>query len=815
MQKNGTLNDALKYIKLGFAVVPLRPGEKLPAIEDYHNNPIDTETKAQIRWLHHPNDNLGIVLGPKSRICAVDFDTNHGATDEMLKMFPRTVTAKTRLGFHFYFKLPEGISLEKTSVILFPPLDGKAPNQAPAVLYLTKRQFVLPPSVVSVDKSGNPLTPYEYRWHSDSGGDLGFNDCPLAPLPEWCLKGLIETRSPSSPTPQTALPSQRKHPENTRHKFLLDTATRMRKRGEPPEKIEAELHLNNRRNCNPPKEGAELEIRNIVKWVSEHVEPAATLDEAIKEEEYLIPLGHKDTEYYYSSSSNRQIVTLPRSGHNTGNFLDLMPLRYWQDKYGFENKKGQIIVDWVQASSDLQEACRDNGIFNQQRARGVGCWRYKEKLIIHLGDRLYVDGQEASLNALGIKEHTYILSERVDPPNEPPLSVVDCRQLTELCSSLKWKDSSSGMLLAGSMALMRICGALPWRPQIWVTGPKGSGKSTVVDKLFHPIAGTYGLFVQGNTSEAGIRQGLQCASRPVLFDESETSDKKSLARMKGIFELIRQASSESEGRILKGTPDGKGLSFKVNSSFYLSSIRVSLTEEADFSRFAILELDRGDSSKWPDIEKKFDRITNDFGNRLFSRIVGMYPTLLANKKVFEEIIAPQSERRAAQQYGILLAGFACLISDTVITEELARRMVEQLPCIRHVDSKIELADEFECMDHLLSSEVKIAAGDRVERSSFEKELTMARGSSDGGLQLRLFGVDCNAEAVYVAVRHPSLSQMFTNTKWDSMWGNALARLPNAKVTRHRFGTNKKHCVRIPWEAVFPPESQPERSITAD
>lgn len=807
------LNDALKYIKLGFAVVPLRPGEKLPAIEDYHNNPIDTETKAQIRWLHHPNDNLGIILGPKSKICAVDFDTNHGATDEMLKMFPRTVTAKTRLGFHFYFKLPEGISLEKTSVVLFPPLDGKAPNQAPAVLYLTKRQFVLPPSVVSVDKNGDPLTPYEYRWHSDAGGDLGFNDCPLAPLPEWCLKGLLE---PKPPSPQRPPSGQQKHPENTRHKFLLDTATRMRKRGEPTEKIESELHLNNRRNCNPPKEGADQEIKNIVKWVAENVQPAETLQQAIEEEQYIIPLGHKHTEYYYTTSSNRQIVALPRSGHNTGNFLDLMPLRYWQDKYGFENKKGQVIVDWVQAASDLQEACRDQGIFNQQRARGVGCWRYnKDKLLIHLGDRLYIDGQEASLNALGTNDHTYILSERVKPPTEVPLSVSDCGQLTDLCGALKWKDSSSGMLLAGSMALMRICGALPWRPQIWVTGPKGSGKSTVVDKLFHPIAGTYGLFVQGNTSEAGIRQGLQCASRPVLFDESETSDKKSLARMKGVFELIRQASSESEGQILKGTPDGKGLAFKVNSSFYLSSIRVSLTEEADFSRFAILELDRGDSSKWPEIEKKFDKMTNEFGNRLFSRMVGMFPTLLANKAVFEEIIASQTERRSAQQYGILLAGYACLVSDTVVTEAFARQLVELLPCVRHRDARSELADEFECIEHLLASEVKVAAGAGVERSSFEKELSVARGSQEGALQLRLFGVDCTQEAVYIAVRHPSLSQMFTNTKWDGMWSGALIRLPKAISTRWRFGTNKKHAIRIPWDAVFPPESQPERSIAAD
>lgn len=811
------LNAALKYIKLGFSVVPLRPGTKTPVIDDYHNKPIDTEQKAMAHWLHRQKDNLGIILGPKSKLCSVDFDTNHGATDDMLKAFPRTVTARTRNGFHFYFRLPEGTTIEKSSIVLFPPLDGKAPNQAPAVLYLNKRQFVLPPSIVSVDKDGNPIAPFEYRWHSDAGGDLSFTDCPLAELPGWVLEKLAGTKSPAPPQRSTAaLPARTKHPENTRHKFLLDTATRMRKRNEPAEKIEAELHINNRRNCNPPKEGADQEIKNIVKWVMEHVEPAQTIEQAIEEEQYIIPLGHKDTDYFYTTSSNKQIIPLSRSGHNMGNFLDLMPMSYWQDRYGFENKKGQVIVDWAQAASDLMESCRDNGIFNQQRARGVGCWRYnKDKLLIHLGDRLYIDGQEASLNALGTTDHTYILSERVNPPIDPPLSVQDCRQLTDLCGALKWKDHSSGMLLAGSMALMRICGALPWRPQIWVTGPKGSGKSTVVDKLFHPIAGSYGLFVQGNTSEAGIRQGLQCASRPVLFDESETSDKKSLARMKGIFELIRQASSESEGRILKGTPDGKGLAFKVNSSFYLSSIRVSLTEEADFSRFAILELDRGDANKWPEIEKKFDQITSEFGNRLFSRMVNMYPTLLANKKVFEEIIAPQSERRAAQQYGILLAGFACLVSDTVITEDLARRMVEQLPCVRKVDNRMEMADEFECMDHLLSSEVKIAAGDRVERSSFEKELSIARGSSDGGLQLRLFGVDCDAEAVYVATNHPCLSQMFNNTKWDGMWANALTRLPGAKRTRHRFGTNKKHCAKIPWEAVFPPEAPHEPSIGAD
>ena len=49
-------------------------------------------------------------------------------------------------------------------------------------------------------------------------------------------------------------------------------------------------------------------------------------------------------------------------------------------------------------------------------------------------------------------------------------------EILELAQQFQWDVQASGMLLAGWVALAPICGALDWRPHIWLTGGAGTGK---------------------------------------------------------------------------------------------------------------------------------------------------------------------------------------------------------------------------------------------------------------------------------------------------------------------------------------------------
>lgn len=294
------LNDALKLAKLGIAVFPLSPGSKIP-LKNTHGVKDATKDLDKIRiwWRHAPNANIGVALGTVSGIVAVDIDRNHGATDDDLRAFPRTVRVKTRNGYHLYFRHPGG---QVKNQVLVP---GRVAGDEEAAAYLRADGYYVvgPGSIVNFDK-GVRLPDHEYSFDSDAGGELSFTECPIAELP--AISSLVDKTvselpkgvqlcndawpSPGVNQASGNVDSRGKYGPNTRHAHFKDVAVCMRKRNHSAEKIREELHRVNLQECNPPKteeEGVVAEIDNIVKWVMETVTPepppvkadAATKDE--------------------------------------------------------------------------------------------------------------------------------------------------------------------------------------------------------------------------------------------------------------------------------------------------------------------------------------------------------------------------------------------------------------------------------------------------------------------------------------------------------------------------------------------------------
>src|SRR5690606_732307 len=110
-------------------------------------------------------------------------------------------------------------------------------------------------------------------------------------------------------------------------------------------------------------------------------------------------------------------------------------------------------------------------------------------------------------------------------------------------SMIRWSMDGSAALLAGWCFLSPICGALPWRPHIWLTGGAGSGKTEVANSYVYSMVRGMGIQVDGGTStEAGVRQELQSDAIPVLIDEAESNNLRERLKMENILALIRQAS---------------------------------------------------------------------------------------------------------------------------------------------------------------------------------------------------------------------------------------------------------------------------------
>lgn len=107
-----TGRKAVDYVRAGLAVIPLKPGDKVPATNNGVNNwTTDTDAVADY-WYRNPSANVGIVCGqPSHNLVVIDVD-RHGDVDGMGSIaewatsngmeLPETVTFETGSGGRHY-----------------------------------------------------------------------------------------------------------------------------------------------------------------------------------------------------------------------------------------------------------------------------------------------------------------------------------------------------------------------------------------------------------------------------------------------------------------------------------------------------------------------------------------------------------------------------------------------------------------------------------------------------------------------------------------------------------------------------------------
>jgi len=162
---------ALKYLRRGWSVIPIRPHDKRPAIrwlEYQHRLANKDEIKEWYqRW---PDGNVGIVTGVVSGLVVLDIDPKHDGDSSLAKLIqehgplPHTIEAITGGGGrHIYFAHPGGIVRNKVGLV--PGIDLRGDGGC----------VVAPPSVHASGKS--------YSWLQDHAPQ----HTTLAPLPGWLL----------------------------------------------------------------------------------------------------------------------------------------------------------------------------------------------------------------------------------------------------------------------------------------------------------------------------------------------------------------------------------------------------------------------------------------------------------------------------------------------------------------------------------------------------------------------------------------------------------------------------------------------------
>lgn len=532
-------------------------------------------------------------------------------------------------------------------------------------------------------------------------------------------------------------------------------------------------------------------------------------------------LGYNRNLYYVFAHGKRQIAEIKKGDMGDVGLIELADLNWWE--INFPGERGGI--DNKAAAQFLIRTAEKRGIFDTEKIRGRGAWLDEGRVVYHHGSHLSVDGQPMDVTRIPSK-FVYELAKSMQLPGDSMLTDAEGQRLIDVMKMFRWSIDGSALLFAGWIALAPICGAIPWRPHIWMTGGAGSGKSSLA-KFGHSLLKGTDVFAQGNSSEAGIRQRLRADARPVIMDESESNEEGDAKRVQSILGLIRQASTESDAETLKGTTDGSGMTYHIRSMFCLASIQVALKHKADIDRLTVLTLksgkaaDPGSGGEWARIKEAMYQLTDrdpTVRARLLRRCIDLLPVTLKNIDVFSSVGADVfGSQRDGDQYGALLAGAWSLVSTQVATREQAREMFAGY-------NWQELRDDHDsdeshgALSALMEAHVRVKSG--IELTVYE--LVRAASGHETGITeinevtadaiLQRYGMKVKDEWLVLSNKSTELRRLMAGTTFEADYRGVLLRVAGADKNANkpeRFNGVQNKCIRLPLGAIDIARKHPE------
>lgn len=528
----------------------------------------------------------------------------------------------------------------------------------------------------------------------------------------------------------------------------------------------------------------------------------------------------------FFSESSKTVIQCSATGMSGMNLLNLAPLEFWQRTFPQKGKNGfdvNAAANWLVAES------LEQGLFDPLRVRGRGAWMDDGRVVLHVGAKLIVDGQIKSF-AEHKTRYVYEQGIDLDISLENPLANTEASKLLELVDRINWERPINAYLLAGWCVIAPVCGALPWRPHIWLTGQAGSGKSWVHHSIIKPLLGNIILSCENGTTEPAIRQSLMTDGLPVFLDEAEGEDRSAYERTQSIIMLARSASTDNDTGIMKGGTAGNGpVLYKTRSCFAFSSITPQLKDGNDISRFSILTIVKDPS---PDRKMKFEALkkeklrvlTSDFARRLQARTIKLLPTILKNARVFTEAaIDVIGEQRTGDQLGPLLAGAYSLKSSKEITYNDASDWIRSRDWSEE-RAKNQQAQESLCwrkiMEHITPVEsshgnLLRSIGELILIAEGQAPLDMSVNPADAKATLirKGFKIKVHNDGstwLHVAVRHSLISIILNGTNWVDNYGEIIGRMEGAQRSQgsERFNGINCRTVMLPIETVIGKREQP-------
>ena len=551
--------------------------------------------------------------------------------------------------------------------------------------------------------------------------------------------------------------------------------------------------------------------RHVEEWVPEFEdEVGPSWDEVAlpidKLKDQCGPMGFDDEFYFFLPRTKGQVLELTASSLGSmQNLYQLANASEYERIMGWDQLKPAEAVASI--GPMLMDICHRIGPYENGRVYGAGAWVVGKKQYINTGSSVYdvAAGVEYQHREVEI-DGAFVREAKAFYLDCAPLANKEANKLIQICQMLKWRRPISGTLLAGWLVVAMVGGALRWRPHVFITGPKGAGKSTVIEEIVEVVIGDSMIRQDGGSTEAGLRKEVKNSSRPIVMDEFEGESKRAAEEVGKILFWARKASSG--GYIVNANRK-----YRAKSCVCFAAINPLVTQGADADRITLLELE---VNKDKDAEEHFDKLmdlvhdtlTVEYARRLARRTVDNLDALLWNCEVFAKHASRiLKSKRDGDQFGPMLAGAYMLHATGLVTDETAAEY-----CARQdwswVHDQKDGTDSERLIRRILNSMIEYSMVDRTVKMPVSEMIVRVMrgdpGSGDAAKALARCGMAVKGEWLCVANTDDGLSGLLQGTPWVA-YRPSLSRLEGVitedKTMRFGGGSPRRY-MKVPMAGLI-------------
>ena len=528
----------------------------------------------------------------------------------------------------------------------------------------------------------------------------------------------------------------------------------------------------------------------------------------------FICLGYDSEKYWFLNRRQRLPYTIERGHFTISKLGELAPLAWWAVN-SMTSDSGSIKVacaqDYIIGESDK------SGMFLVDSLRGAGVWLDNGKPVINDGQRIIrMDGSSASFEQCGGDAH-YIASEARFGDMKGAASTDDEGTLLgHLFKAQQFQTRAEAIAVLGWALIAPFGGLLKWRPHIWITGRKGTGKTFVLESIIRNLCGPFAHLGSGKDTEAGIRRTLNMDARPVILDEMEPKSRSARENVSKILDLARNSSGDGSGRTTMAAAGGSGtVHYLTRSCFCFASVNTPDEGAAIGSRIIKCELkpvqdEKEKHSRSSDIYTSVMLDPGRFRRRIFRAL----PRILEDIEYLRKnLVGLIGDQRLVDLYAPVIVAAWSIQSTEQIDSKIGRDWTYKILDEIMLKSEELVEDEDRVVEHLLASPIRlddthtrtIAELLRYASNQDPSFIYAAESLSRIGIKLTDYqNGDGNSHQVIAIDAHSDhLQKVLSDTIYQHGYDAQLRRhkycLNKEKMIQLRMAIGRPRCYLLDWE----------------